>query len=86
MENNHLLRTVYVVFDESNGFRTKNGWQKSFRLARIFTHKTYAIQAVGKKEFNKPDTTLRLVAIQMMIEEADYTALLLGGFLEDPEK
>lgn len=82
MENNHLLRTVYVVFDEFNGFRTKNGWNKSFRLARIFSHKTYAIQAVGKKEFDKPDSTARLVPIQMMIDESDYTALRLGGYLE----
>lgn len=82
MENNHLLRTVYVVFDEFNGFRTKNGWNKSFRMARIFSHKTYAIQAVGKKEFDKPDSTARLVPIQMMIDESDYTALRLGGYLE----
>ena len=86
MESNHLLRTVYVVFDESNGFRTKNGWNKSFRLARIFSHKTFAIQAVGKKEFSAPGSTIRLVPIQMMIDEADHTALRLGGYLEDPEK
>lgn len=82
MENNHLLRTVYVVFDEFNGFRTKNGWNKSFRMARIFSHKTYAVQAVGKKEFDKPNSTARLVPIQMMIDESDYTALRLGGYLE----
>ncbi|MCK9529536.1 MAG: hypothetical protein M0R77_03090 [Gammaproteobacteria bacterium] len=86
MENNHLLRTVYVVFDEFNGFKTKNGWNKSFRLAKIFTHKTYALNTHDvKKELKKPDTTVRLVPIQMMIEEADYTALKLGGYLEGPE-
>lgn len=86
MENNHLLRIVYVVWDESMGFRTKNGWNKSFRLARIFSHKTFAIQAVGKKEFADPNTTLRLVPIQMMIDECDHTALRLGGYLEEVEK
>lgn len=84
MENNHLLRTVYVVFDEFKGFRTKSGWNKTFRLARIFSHKTYAIQAIGKKEYEKSDTTIRLVPIQMMIDNSDYTALRLGGYLEDP--
>ena len=86
MKNNHLLRTVYVVFDEFNGFRTKNGWNKSFRLARIFSHKTFAIQAAGKKEMADPNTTMRLVPIQMMIDECDYTALRLGGYLEEANK
>lgn len=84
MESNHLLRTVYVVFDEFNGFKTKSGWNKSFRMAKIFTHRTYALQTDGvRKEIEKPNTTVRLVPIQMMIEEADHTALRLGGFLEE---
>lgn len=83
MENNHLLRTVYVVWDEFNGFKTKSGWNKSFRMAKIFTHKTYALSNYDVKDaMAKPNTTVRLVPIQMMIDECDYTALRLGGYLE----
>lgn len=87
MDANHLLRTVYVVFDEFKGFRTKSTWDKSFKKAKIFTHRTFAVQTSDvKKELDKPNTTVRLVPIQMMIDESDYTALRLGGYLEDIHK
>ena len=78
--SDHLIRKVYIAFDEINGFRTKNGWTKSFAKARIFSHKTFLKQACGD-----PDDltgTLRAVPIMMVVEESDYTALKLGGFLE----
>lgn len=83
MENSHLLRQVFVVFDEFKGFKTKSGWTKRFDKAKIFSQKHHINQTYDlRKEFEKPDTTLRVVPIQMMLDESDYLALRLGGFLE----
>lgn len=84
MANNHLFRTVYMVFDELNGFRTKTGWTKSFTKAKIFAQRHHIMQTYDlKTALMKKDPTMRIVPIQMMIEEADHTALRLGGFLEE---
>lgn len=83
MENSHLLRKVFVVFDEFLGFKTKSGWTKRFDKAKIFSQKHHIFQTYDlKKELEKSDTTVRIVPIQMMLDESDYVALRLGGYLE----
>lgn len=73
-----------MVFDELNGFRTKTGWTKNFSKAKIFAQRHHIMQTYDLKiELKKQDPTMRIVPIQMMLDENDYMALQLGGYLEE---